>query len=334
MPDNKNLWKPALGPSAGLVQQHFVSARLDQLYRRDKELENKLGGILSSHPLLVSQKLKGDKWLEVYEKITLSLQKADLTINFDADKWFAQENKYDSYTQMYERAVAADGKVFLQDDALNPADMRANVDDKVTFPAMAPGNGTPMPQRGLMPGRQGQQRIENQMKFGAFTKKTEVKSDGTTKKGIVSNNAHFNPKTKQVFAALNYGRRPRGSCTGYGYSHMVLNPKFKLNALYFGGDTFFIQAHGAKAQAAYHTLGAVLACSFPDLVTDVIKSCYQGATLSDTSAPTLLLEGHLFAPLTFKGNISTIYLSARPGSVVATNAKRFATKHGAKVVFV
>ncbi|MDD4880027.1 MAG: hypothetical protein PHX10_00475 [Gallionellaceae bacterium] len=332
MPD-KTLWKPAQGPSAGLVQQHFVAARLEQLYRRDKSLEKNLSEILSRHPLLASQKLKGDKWLQVYDKITSSLQKADLTINFEADSWFKQENKYDSYSQMYERAVGADGKVFLKDDKQNPADMRARTDDKVTFPAMAPG-GSPTPQRGLMPGRQGQQPIESQMKFGDFTKKTAVQSDGTTKKGVVSNNPHFNPKTKQVFAALNYGRRPRGSCIGYGASHMVLNPKFKLNALYFGGDTFFIERHGAKAQAAYHTLGAVIACAFPDLVTDILKSCYQGATLPDTSAATLLLEGHLFAPLTFSGNLSTIYLSARPGSVVATNAKKFAAKHHAKLVFV
>jgi hypothetical protein len=331
MPD-KTLWKPAQGPSAGLVQQHFVAARLEQLYRRDKTLEKTLRDILSQHPLLASLKLKNDKWLQVYDKITFNLQKADLTINFEANKWFAQENQYDSYAQMYERAVGDDGKVFLQDDTLNPANMRARTDDKMTFPVMTPG--TSQPQRGLMPGRQGQQRIENQMKFGNFTNKTEVQSDGTTKKGIVSDNPHFNPKTKQVFAALNYGQRLRGSCTTYGESHMVLNPKFKLNALYFGGDTFFIERHGAKAQVAYHTLGAIIACAFSDLVTDIIKSCYYSATLPNTSTPTLLLEGHLFAPLTFTDNISTIYLSAQPGSVVATNAKKFAVKHHAKLVFV
>lgn len=49
---------------------------------------------------------------------------------------------------------------------------------------------------------------------------------------LEASNPYFNPWSKQIFAALNYGRRPHGATVTYGRSYLVLNLKFKTNAIY------------------------------------------------------------------------------------------------------
>src|SRR5262245_34883726 len=94
-----HLWKTASGPSAGLVQEHYVRARKQDLKRRNPELEKKLAALIQGHRAFAGVKFQGDKWLEIYRQINKSLQAADLTINFRAESWFTDENQYDSYTQ-------------------------------------------------------------------------------------------------------------------------------------------------------------------------------------------------------------------------------------------
>jgi hypothetical protein len=325
--------KQALGPSAGLVQQHFVQARLEQLYRRDKELEKRLAHLITNHPRLAGLKLSGKDWLKVYGKITENLQAADLTINFNAKAWFAAENTYDSYTQTYERSVGADGRLLLKDTDVNAATDRADVDDKVTFPAPRPGHPA-APRRGLMPGVQSMDRIAAQMRFGAQTKVTITHADGKVVKGVQSQNPHFNPKTKQIFAALNYGRRPHGSCGFYGSSYMVLHPRFKVNAIYFPSDTFLLEKKGATVQVGYSMLGAILDYADTMMREDIIRSCYFGQSLNDTEDANLLLEGHIFSALPFAGNLESIHVAAQPDSVYAANARKFAAKHQARLFFI
>jgi hypothetical protein len=332
------IWKKVDGPSAGLVQQHYVQARLDSLHRRNTDLEAQISDRIRSHPKFKGMKLGGDKWLAVYKRITEKLQSADLTINFSASSWFANENTYESYTQLYERsgrnASDGTGAAQLLGNVQNPAVYRANVDDKITFHNLVSAGKSSAPVRGLMPGRQGTDRIREQMEFRAKpTERTvavDPKDPSQDKKYADSTNKHFNPKTKQVFAALNYGRRYRGSNIDYGTSHMVLSPKFKVNALYYGGDTFY---HAdASGQTAYHVLGALIAHVKSNLLDAIVESCYFGATLPDNKDPGLMVEGHLFNELTFKGNIVEIALDAPAGSPLHQNAKKFAAKHGAKLV--
>ena len=153
--------------------------------------------------------------------------------------------------------------------------------------------------------------------------------------GVESLNKQFNPKTKQVFAALNYGRREHGSSTQYGDCYLVLHDRLKVNALYFGGDTFILEAQGRLDQTPYGMLGAVIAHAHPCLVTAIIDSCYQGRTLTDCSSAEmtdLLLEAHVFSALPFSNNLVYVCLPSRyRGSVIGTNADKFAKKHGAKV---
>ena len=157
---------------------------------------------------------------------------------------------------------------------------------------------------------------------------------------IESENRYFNPKTKQVFAALNYGRRPHGCSMEYGDCQLVLHDRFKANALYYGRDTFFIGA-GTESQCAFGMLAAIIAYAHPKMVDDVINSCYFSQSLGDNVKSSwsgdFLLEAHLFEPLTFQGNISSVKLHSRfqgSGSDIVKYASMFANKHGAELCYV
>jgi hypothetical protein len=56
--------------------------------------------------------------------------------------------------------------------------------------------------------------------------------------------------------------------------------------------------------------------------------------LPDTADEKLLLEGHVFSELPFTGGISEMVLDAKFGSIQHQNAKKFASKHGIKLVMV
>jgi hypothetical protein len=335
-------WKKATGPSAGLVKQHYIKARKEELARRNPDLERRVAEVLINHDSLrhLKLKMKGNKWsselTKVYTRINSALQSRELTINFEADKWFTTENTYDSYAQMYERSMGADGGKYLTGDTKNPADRRARADDTVTFPDAWNKPATP-PVRGLRPGLQRGQRLVNQMAFG----KQAAVSGFEEKDKVKSKNPYFNPKTKQVFAALNYGRRAHGSSMDYGDCQLVLHDRFKTNAFYYGADTFAIEAQGkdTNTQCAYGMLAAVIADAHVSMQNDIIKSCYFGTILDDNVkggfAASYLLEAHLFEPLTFTGNIAAIKLDSRyMGSKLITNAHKFATKHKARLMYV
>jgi len=144
------LWEKASGPSSGLVQQRYVEQRVSELRRRNPELEQKIAQLLSTSAALSPAFKKGIGWLDVYWKIQRALQSRELTINFKAASWFTKENPYPSYTQMYDRAQTADaqGRKIIHSDALNPANIRARVDDKITFPDEWSAPGQPAAQRG------------------------------------------------------------------------------------------------------------------------------------------------------------------------------------------
>lgn len=331
------IWTKVTGPSAGLVQRHFVEARQEELYRRDKDLEGKVAAALRAHGALQHLKLSGDRWIPVYKKISEGLQSAELTINFDAASWFTSENRYETYAQQYERSTrdSSGAAQFEGDTKMNPAKVRADVDDRITFNNLRATGGAAQagpPQRGLMPGRQGVDRVRTQMEFraGKETSAPNPKDPSNALTRVSSTNAQFNPRTKQVFAALNYGRRSHGSSIFYGGSHLVLSPKFKVNALYYGGDTFYMQ--DASAQLAYHVIGAIVAYAKKDLLDAIISSCYFGTRLDNTTSGSLLLEAHLFTEVRFTGNVERIVLDAPHGSVLHTNARKFASKHGARLV--
>lgn len=288
-------------------------------------------------------KLKGGQWLDVYRKINKNLQEAELTINFTGESWFSTENLYPSYTQMYERSSAPTASCCSRATSSIPPTCVARGDDAVAFPEAwnAPAAA---PQRGLRPGMQSGQRIKAQMAFGAQTRHEYVvksqEGGGETRQliGVSSTNRQFNPKTKQIFAALNYGRRPHGSSTCYGDCFLVQHPRLKTNALYFGGDPFVPEAKNRPDQTPYGMLGSVAA--------------HAATPWSTPSSPVAIRARHCTTrtrgtPRTCcsKRTSSAPCASAAAWSmsacrcdtwatVIGTNADKFGRKHGARLRWV
>lgn len=344
---------------ARVVQHHFVRSQLRHIntYGRDDLVRQTLEAIRAHAP--GGSRAKQEHLEDGFEHMTRRLQTADLTINLEAPSWFLQPNPYDTYTQMYERATqrktGPGGREMLQpmvlkDVGKNPADVRVNADERATFP-----------QHMLTSGGAFKREFGG---IGRMMSPGGLKQVGTTDKGQGLYNAvnpHFNPHSKQVFAALNYGRRPHGACIDYGHSYLVLSEKFKTDAIYFAGDTFFASdkaqqmAAGAPAgflsqvsaahQVSYQLLGAVYAFASNDLKEALGQSCLWDMTLNDTSDAGLLLEAHLFQGLAFRGGAVSLHISRKdnprdqngnPGSnpltasewqAIVINARSFASKH-------
>jgi hypothetical protein len=330
-------WLPAQ-PSAPVVQHHYVNARTHDINTQfadkyktatmvefEKDLASRLKG--------VSKSKKSAYCADAYDHLTRVLQSRDLTINLKAASWFSKENPYESYAQMYERATAG-GRMILDDsDALNPAEIRVAADDRVTFPTQWAGAQSPG-QRGLAPGTQSPQAIMSRMMagkklvpIGGNTKGllNPVPKTGGTTLGYESPNIRFNPKTKQVFAALNYGRRPHGSSTQYGMSYLILNKKFKVDALYYPEDTFYLP--GTDFQVSYQTLGAIYLKAKPGMRQAIVGSCFDGIRLPDTADGQLLMEAHIFQEVRFADGVSELKLEpCNPG--IMRHAKIFCDKWG------
>ena len=327
---------------ASVVQHQYVRAELHEINtRKGLGLVQETINLLKAMPQC--KKWTDKQFVDTFLHLTKRLQTADLTINFEAPKWFMSPNNYNSYTQMYERAVRAINdptrpgarEMRMVSDRANPAPTRVRVDDAVIF-RKEMKNGT-----GLKPEFSGLGRV---MSPGALAAPTVDAREGE----FVATNPFFNPKSKQVFAALNYGRRPHGSLIYYGHSYIALNPKFKINAIYFGGDTFGVDYNlkvGADDQVSYRLLGAVYAKANDMLRRDILKSCILDGNLNDSSDSLVLLEGHLFEPLTFAGNLEAVFISAKDKiqnvrltgdqwQNIQTNARAFANKHGAKLYFI
>jgi hypothetical protein len=236
----------------------------------------------------------------------------------------------------------------MKGDKLNPATTRANADDRATFGSfMTRADGSFKPEFG---------GIGRMMSPGA------LKQTGTDRSGnaeYVASNPYFNPKAKQVFAALDYGRRPHGSSIFYGKSMMVLSDKLKTNAIYFAGDTFFASDEATKMskglppgsvarvsadhQVSYELLGGLLPFAGPKLRQDLITSCLNDMLLKDTNDSELLVEAHLFEPILFKSAVDKMFvvLEDRDGRpfdketrrAVQSHAEDFCGRHGIKLRF-
>lgn len=318
-------WKKELPCRA--VQHHFVNTRTRELNAEWDKLREEAIEIFKTDtqfaPKLRGRSKEDIDWFcyDAYNHLTAVLQSRDLTINLKARSWFLTENRYDSYAQMYEKAVdKTTGEMILDDsDKKNPANVRAETDDKVTFPTGWQGAGVNPSQRGLTPRFQpSPQRIMGRMYTGDL-RKTPVTPKVNQYR---SENALFNPKTKQVFAALDYGRRPHGASIFYGKSYFVLEPSLKVNALYFPADTFCLE--NADMQVSYQTLGAILVKAHKRqnraMINCLVAACLNKMRLPDTTDPGDLLEAHIFEKLTFQGNMKELHVSLDPNDVKEEDA--------------
>jgi hypothetical protein len=343
------------GVTATTVQDSYVNCRLREIndpQNLDRLVEETLDALRKHVPRL-ARAVRYQLSL-AYAHLQKRLQTAEVTINFNAANWFSHENTSDSYAQMYERAIQNGKMVLSNKDSLNPARRRVEMDDLVTLPRT--WTQTPLDVRrgkSLTPDL-GRRRLVDKLSPGQLKPLRDDLGADAREQVFEATNPSFDPKTKQVFAALNYGRRPHGSSTEYGHSYLVLDDRFKKNALYFAGDNFYagrgVKA-GAQHQVSYSTLGALFLMAHPALREDLISSCLLDGTLPDIAGGQVgaykLVEVHLFEKLEFRGNITHVYISGAdhpkdadgntlpltPGlfNQVRENARKFAVRHGARI---
>ena len=335
-------------PSSKAVQHAFTNARVSEInrnlsslraatvkaLREDARLAPRIKGYSSAKKQAFAE--------DCYDHLTRVLQSRNLTINFKSTSWFSTENTYETYAQMYERGLK-NGKMILDDsDPANPANIRVAADDRVTFPTAwsAPQAVVPRGQQGavtLTPRGPAPQQIMGRMMAGrALTPQgsqgnvlNAVPATGGAPAGYESPNPRFDPKSKQVFTALDYGRRIGGACTFYGRSYLVLNHQLKTDAIFFPEDTFY--AVGANLQVSYQTLGSIFLKAKDSMRALLISSCLDNIHLSETNSPAELMEAHVFQPLRFGGGVSHMVLEPSAPAVEA-NAKKFCTKWGIKMM--
>lgn len=304
--------------SAKVVMHQFARSEVRLLDQEQKNFYQMVALLLAKRPEFSDM---GEGAIEyLVSKASDRLQQSQLTINFRADEWFTTENNYSSYTQMYERkgyiAKAEDGsrEVRLPADklgTLNPTRQRDAADNAVTF-----GTNPPVQDRG---------GIDRFMRTGGVVSK----KDSNNKSYFKIQNGQFNTKSRQIFAALNYGRRPRGSNTQYGKSVLILNPGLKRNAIYFLGDTFDLDL---SHRISYKTLAAVFLHAKANLLSDLIDCLFRDVVLPDTEDPQTLLEAHIFEQVTFKHDVEAMVIDPSESSdTIRINASNFAAKHGIRL---
>lgn len=363
LPNAPGQWVTARNPSAAPVQKQYVDTRLREL--------KAIGGHAIAGALFVIEQMLLEKipaqrrprmipaqeLQRVYKAIEENLQSAELTVNFKADTWFTNPNPYDTYTQMYQRAVQHNGMI-LQDTAQNQADTRAGVDNNVTFPrnwarGSAPNAATRT--QSLNPRAQRDVReIQSRMDTGTLN---DVRLKPTDLASWTAGNKQFNPDTKQIFLALNYGRRPHGSATNYGWSYFVGKKELKPRCLYYSRDTFHTgtllnpanvgvpllnhNVDAATLQIGFGHLGAIIGHDGSHIRRDIFSSCYEGQTLKDVTVSgahaDYLLEAHHFGEMKFGEHVDHMVISPRgiadPSlwKQIVANATTFTKRNGIRL---
>lgn len=343
-------WAGKANPSAATVQQAYLARREEEMLAQApvfqrlayNVIREYLSGLPGWKPFGVSAK----EVKAAYDHINRSMQSADLTINIEAHSWFSRENPYDSYAQMYERCTDANGVMVLKNDNINEAVVRANVDNQISIPSDW-SNAVDGPRRGLAPNVQSGARIRAQMHTGTMV----PVNPADTSLGYHASNARFNPRTKQVFAALNYARRQHGGATGYGFSHFILNPELKTQAIFYPLDSFHSHRVGTAGQASYSHLASILSALGGNsplvregkagaLQQEIFDMCYHGKKTRELEGSGRLIEAHLFSEIRFRDHVVALVVSPKtdrddlaqvPFSTVVANAKKFANKHGIKL---
>jgi hypothetical protein len=311
--------------AANVVMPQFARSEVRSLDKGTATLFARVVDKLSALPEFAS--FSRDAVADVVSKtLTRRLQMSDLTINFNATTWFSKPNEYTSYVQMYAKDAFvgkdADGNPvlgLLPDTKItqNPVQSRVAADERVTF-------GTNMQHPEQLTQRSGVARI---MSTGGEMKKI-TGADGKSFWHI--KNGQFNRKAKQVFAALNYGRRPGGSAPKYGKSVLILKPDLKRNAIYYMGDTF--DHEDASNRLTYGTLAGAFLTEHQHVVQDLLNACYFLLPLRDEEGEgekgSKLFEAHIFGPVSFAHEVARMRIAESEivNKAVETNIKAFRKK--------
>ncbi|WP_421989224.1 hypothetical protein [Roseococcus sp.] len=276
--------------SARVVMHHFARSEVRHLDKREAQLHAQVVAKLHTMPEFAN--MPDAQIADVIKNMARSMQSAALTINFPTVGWFDRPNHYRVYKQMYERgdemATADDGtrERIVKGNSSNKAGQRDAVDTRVSF---APNVNTP-----------GMAGVKRFMQTGGG----EIRS-GTN---VTVPNAQFNSKARQVFAALNYGRRPSGATTAYGPHYFVLKERFKANAIYYMGDTF-TPGMDHNSRITYGFLPALLLYASKDALQDIINSTYRSMTLRDMELADRMVEAHIYDRIIFSEAVEEMVIN-------------------------
>jgi hypothetical protein len=308
--------------SGKVVMHQFARGEVRNLSKEHDALHGKVVEKLLSLPEFAG--MGPDQLSEIIKNMTYRLQTAKLTINFSIAGWFAAPNETKFYTQMYERGTtrvanpAGGTEKHVAGNKMNTANKRDAADTRAMFGANIDS-----------PDMEGAARF---MKTGGM-------EDGIHGSYKIAN-GQFNPRARQLFAGLNYGRRPNGSTTDYGKSFLVLREGMKRNAIYYMGDTF-LNSVTADTRVTYGTIFAVLLhAGEDDVVVDLINSCYRGMTLENISGNMKkLLEAHIYSPINFSQDVDEMHASqselrGAKADAIRKNMQDFCTKNKIKLVLI
>lgn len=342
--------------SKGLdIQREYAQKRKRALNKRDEEkitlVTETITRLAKRSNVMLDGLAARDRagragWEVVYELLITHLQGCDLTINLEAENWFGGRNTYQTYATTYQKNMDnKGGKAVLktQKDSTGKitedADSRLYADERVTLPDNWRSASLLHPQR---------RRLAKAMSTTGGKAVTELKKVdlGNDQEGFEIENRRFNPNAKQVFAALNYGRRMHGASVNYGYSHIVLNPRLKRNALYFPGDTFMVAMakNSVDRQCTFETLGAVLAYCMDGMANGIWDAGIKHKLCEDTDDAFDLLEAHIFEQVRIDRDVQELALSRRKkdGSeipaerweLVKTNAREWGRRNNIRVMML
>ena len=330
-------------PTEKSIQKEYVEKRKRWIEKHDEERAAAVQAKVEA-----MQRRFGDKddWYDTFLKIHTALQWSPLTINFDASSWFLKENNYGTYTQMYDRATR-DGEMRLKKVGSNMPAGRAVVDDLVTIPddwASAHRFSQRHRLRNALHATGASAAAQSHKGGSIPSESMRPTLKGSEEDGYHSTNKLFMPKAKQVFAAVNYGRREHGACTSYGFSHLVLRPGLMNNAIYYPGDTFETRALGTRHQATLNTIGTLLRYSTTTLQDELWAACRNGVRRGDTSESALLIEAHIFKTLKISEDVDKVVLSRMPMKdepalpeaqwrQIIDNAIKWSNRNGVRLTF-
>lgn len=275
--------------SARVVMQHFARSEVRHLGKREAELHAQVVAKLRSMHEFAN--MSDSQLADVIKNMARSLQSAQLTINFPTVGWFDRPNHYRVYKQMYERGdevvTADDGtrERIIKGNSSNTAGTRNEVDTKVSF---APNINTP-----------GLQGVKRFMHAGSGERR---------EKSLLVSNAQFNSKARQIFAALNYGRRVGGSSVHYGAHYFVLKERFKHNAIYYMGDTF-TPGMDHNSRVTYGFLPALILHATKNGEQDLINACYRSMTMQNTDHADLMVEAHIYDRIVFSEAVEEMVIN-------------------------
>ena len=337
---------PGFGVSGLSIQKEYAKKRRRAIHLNLRDHQDTVVEALvriaqkEGYDLETRKRGAAEGWESVYQEITGKLQSAALTINLNSRGWFGSQNTYDEYATTYKLNIKSGA------DAGNPGGKRQAIGDQYKAGMAKTADNIKEDANARLIADQQATLSEDWKTAGRFTQRKRIykamsatdgkdfdgltatdisklndvggrDADGT---GILIDNKKFKVSSKQIFAALNYGRRLNGSNITYGGSYLKLNDKLKRRAIYFPSDTFSIgRTPLFTKQCTYETLGVVMGYCGVDMLTDIWAGCFSGFTCENTADPYKLLEAHIFDKVKMNRDVEALYLSPlqADGSIAA-----------------